>query len=88
MNALHHSPDYCLLPPELIMINHGYDGDLNCYDVSKRDETNRISICYLEANEGEYPLVRAGRKHIAFSLAEYLEPQLTFWERLKKESKR
>jgi hypothetical protein len=87
LNALHHSPEYCVLPPELIMINHGYDGDFDCYDLSKRDETSRISICYLEANESEYPLVRASRKHVAFSLVEYLEPQLVFWERIERKAK-
>jgi hypothetical protein len=87
LNELHHSPDYCLLPPELIMINHGYDGDFDCYDLSRTDEANSISICYLEANESDYPLVRASRQHIAFSLAAYLERHLAFWERTRKESR-
>src|SRR5262249_47235430 len=88
LNVLHHSPDYALLPPELILISHGYDGNLDCYDLSRKDETNRISICYLGANESEYPLVSGTREHIAFSLAEYLEPHLALWERSQTESKR
>src|SRR5215471_17175367 len=49
LNAAFHSPDYALLPPELILITHGHDGDLDCYDLSNTDEKSRISICYLEA---------------------------------------
>src|SRR5215471_4452567 len=55
LNAMFHSPDYALIPPELMLINHGHDGDLDCYDLSRTDETSRISICYPEANESEYP---------------------------------
>ena len=88
VTAPYHSPNYALMPTELILINHGHDGDLDCYDLSRTDETSRISICYLEANESEYPLVSATRRHIAFSLAEYLEPHLAFWERIRRESRR
>jgi hypothetical protein len=72
----------------LILINHGYDGDFDCYDLSRRDQANRISICYVEAYESEYPLVTGSRTHAAFSLAEYLDPLLAFWERSQKESRR
>jgi hypothetical protein len=81
LNATYHSPDYALLPPELILISHGYDGDLDCYDLSNTDEQHRVSICYLEAIESEFPKVNGSRQHIAFSLAEYLEPHVEFWER-------
>ena len=45
VNAEFHSPDI-LLPAELIVINHGYDDDLDCYDLRKTEEESRYSICY------------------------------------------
>jgi hypothetical protein len=83
LHAEYHS-DHIMLPPELIVINHGYDGDLSCYDLSRTDSSGRYSIVYCWVPESEVPgAAVSDRRHEAFSICEYLEPHLTFWERIR-----
>ena len=46
INRKYRTAEYGGLPNDLVVINHGYDGDLDCYDLSNIDGEGRISICY------------------------------------------
>ena len=84
MNDEYHDPTVLKLPSDLRVINHAYDGDLNCYDLSRRDDQGRISICYCEALESLMPEFEDKRNHLAYTIADYLVPNLDFWERNRK----
>ena len=84
MNEEYHDPSILKLPSDLVLINHAYDGDLTCYDLSRRDEKDRFSICYCEALESLMPAFEDKRHHRAYTIADYLVPHLDFWERNKK----
>jgi SMI1 / KNR4 family (SUKH-1) len=86
-NAWYHTAENILLPPELIVINHGFDGDLICYDLSRRNDQNQISICYCEGLEGESKITPGSKKHLAFSISEYLIQNIESWERSRTDAK-
>lgn len=46
--------DYQPLPPHLVMLNHGHDGDCDCWDTSRPPNKNgEFPIVYFSATAGE-----------------------------------
>jgi hypothetical protein len=81
INRQYRSAEYGSLPEDLVVINHGYDGDLNCYDLSKVDAEGRISICYCWVSESGNPVFEDERQHLGYTIFDYLIPSLDFWEK-------
>ena len=80
INQQYRSTEYGGLPHDLVVINHGYDGDLNCYDLSNIDAEGRISICYCEIEERLNSVFEDKRLHQGYTICDYLAPSLDFWE--------
>ena len=84
INRQYRTAEYGSLPKDLVVINHGYDGDLTCYDLSKTDAEGRISICYCWVSESTNPVFEDKRQHLGYALCDYLIPNLEFWEKHQK----
>jgi hypothetical protein len=81
VNRQYRTPEFGNLPKDLVVINHGYDGDLSCYDLSNIDAEGRISICYCSVPECSNPVFEDKRQHLGFTICDYLIPSLDFWEK-------
>jgi len=81
INRQYRTTEYGNLPKDLVVINHGYDGDLTCYDLANIDAEGRISICYCWVSECSNPVFEDKRHHLSYTICDYLIPSLDFWER-------
>jgi hypothetical protein len=84
INYQYRTAEYGSLPKDLVVINHGYDGDLTCYDLSKIDAEGQISICYCWVSEFSDAVFEDNRQHLAYTICDYLIPNLDFWEKNQK----
>ena len=80
INRRYRTAEYGGLPKDLVVINHGYDGDLTCYDLSNVDAEGRISICYCSVSESD-AVFEDERQHLGYTICDYLIPNLDFWEK-------
>ena len=81
INRQYRTAEYGSLPKDLIVINHGYDGDLTRYDLSNVDTEGRVSICYCWVPECSDPVFEDKRQHLGYTICDYLIPSLDFWEK-------
>lgn len=81
VNREFHGFEVNALPQDLVMINHGYDRDCDCYDITNRDEEGRFSICYCGLSENTAVDLPVTKRHISFFLSEYVDQHLSFWEK-------